>query len=61
VLTELIERHCTVQDQLTRVRDAVSASTLKQLVQLAEQEAPRRISEAMRRAAEAIEHKEIAV
>jgi hypothetical protein len=61
VLTELIEQHCTVQDQLTRVRDAVSASTLKQLIAQAEQEAPRRISEAMRRAAEAIEHREIAV
>jgi hypothetical protein len=57
----LTEQHCTVQDQLTRVRDAVSASTLKQLIAQAEQEAPRRISEAMRRAAEAIEHKEIAV
>jgi hypothetical protein len=61
VLAELIERHCTVQDQLVRVRDAVSAKTLAQLVQQAEQEAPRRISEAMRRAAEAMERaKEIA-
>ena len=57
VLAELIEQHCTVQDQLTRVRDAVSAKTLAQLVQQAEQEAPRRISVAMRAAADAIEHR----
>ena len=61
VLTELIEQHCTVQDQLTRVREAVNASTLNTLVRQAEQEAPRRIAEAMRHAAAAIEHaKEIA-
>lgn len=61
VLAELIEQHGNVEDQLTRVRDAVSASTLNSLVRQAEQEAPRRIAEAMRHAAAAIEHaKEIA-
>lgn len=61
VLAELIEQHGHVEDQLTRVRDAVSASTLNSLVKQAEQEAPRRIAEAMRHAAAAIEHaKEIA-
>lgn len=60
VLAELIEQHGNVQDQLTRVRDAVSASTLSGLVRQAEQEAPRRIAEAMRHAAAAIERKEIA-
>lgn len=56
VLAELIEQHGNVQDQLTRVRDAVSASTLNALVRQAEQEAPRRIAEAMRHAAAAMEH-----
>jgi hypothetical protein len=56
VLAELIEQHGNVQDQLTRVRDAVSASTLNSLLRQAEQEAPRRIAEAMRHAAAAIEH-----
>jgi hypothetical protein len=56
VLAELIEQHCTVQDQLTRVREAISADALAQFIYQAEQEAPRRIAEAMRHAAAAIEH-----
>ena len=61
VLCELIEQHCRVDDQLTRVRGACNARTLQELFERAEQEAPRRVSEAMRRAAEAIDHtKEIA-
>src|SRR5580765_2416854 len=58
VLAELIEKHCVVQDQLTRVREAVDAKTLTKLVRQAEQETPRRIEEAMRRAAEAMEQME---
>jgi hypothetical protein len=56
VLAELIEAHCMVQDQLTRVREAISADALAQFIYQAEQEAPRRIAEAMRHAAAAIEH-----
>ena len=63
VLAELIEQHCTVQDQLIRVREAISASTLAGLVRRAEEEAPRRIAEGMVRAAEVMAHRnrEIAV
>jgi hypothetical protein len=61
VLAELIEQHCTVDDQLIRVREAISASQLNSFVSQAEQEAPRRIAEAMRHAAAAMERaKEIA-
>ena len=61
VLAELIEQHCQVDDQLIRVREAVSASQLNSFVSQAEQEAPRRIAEAMRHAAAAMERaKEIA-
>jgi multidrug efflux pump subunit AcrB len=55
-LTELIEQHCTVQDQLTRVREAVSAATLRNLLEQADEEAPRRIAEAMRHAAAKATH-----
>ena len=61
VLAELIEQHCTVQDQLTPVRDVIDAATLKQFVMIAEQEAPRRIALGMQRAADAIaQRKEVA-
>jgi hypothetical protein len=59
VLAELIEQHVTVQDQLTRVRDAINAATLTRLVAQAEREAPRRIATGMLVAAEAMEHTEI--
>jgi hypothetical protein len=58
VLAELIENHCTAQDQLARVRDVVSAATLAQFVAQAEREAPRRIAYMMLRAAEAAAHHE---
>jgi hypothetical protein len=60
VLAELIEMHAVVPDQLMRVRDVLDADTLAHLVKQAEHETPRRIEEAMRRAAEAMDHKELA-
>ena len=54
VLLELVEMHCQAPDQLMRVRDAISAEKLAQLVLQAEEEAPRRIAEAIRRARGAI-------
>lgn len=60
IIAELIEQHCIVQDQLMRVREAVDAKTLARFIKQAEQDTPRRIEEAMRRAAEAMGQKEIA-
>jgi hypothetical protein len=60
VLAELIEQHCQVPDQLARVRDVIDAKTLERFVAQSEQEAPRRIAEAMRYAAAVLEKKEIA-
>jgi len=59
VLAELIEQHATVHDQLMPVREAINAKTLNELVAQADQEAPRRIAEGMRRAAQAMEQKEL--
>jgi hypothetical protein len=56
ILAELIEGHCVVQDTLTRIRDVVDAKTLSEFVEQANEEAPRRVNEGMRRAAEAIDH-----
>lgn len=56
VLAELIEQHCVVPDKLMRVRDVIDPETLSRFVDQANSEAPRRINEAMRRAAEAIDH-----
>ena len=60
VLAELIENHATVPDKLARVRDVISAKALRALVQQADQEAPRRVSEAIRRAGDALDNRKIA-
>jgi hypothetical protein len=61
VLIEMIDEHCQVDDQLMRIRDAISAKDLKALDARAKIEAPRRIELAMAQAAIAMErHKELA-
>jgi hypothetical protein len=61
IIAEQIEQHCSVQDQLTTVDDVVDAKTLALYVRRAEQDAPRRVEEAVRLARESMEQrKEIA-
>jgi len=60
VLAELIQNHAVVPDHSARVRDVIDAPTLRGLVAEAEEEAPRRIAEAMRRASGAIENRSVA-
>jgi hypothetical protein len=57
ILAEKIEQHVVVPDQLTRVRDAIDAETLVRLLKEAESETPRRLKDAMDRAAEVMEHR----
>ena len=59
VIAELIEAHCQVADQMQPVSAIVDAETLQRFVQRAEQEAPRRIEEAMRHARAAMANAEL--
>ena len=55
VLAELIEKHCVAADNLAEIRTLVSEKKLESLIAQADREAPRRLAEATRRAAAAME------
>jgi hypothetical protein len=57
VLLELIEDHCQVDNQLTKVRDAIKPALLAQFYAEAEIEGPRRLARTISLAAAAIESK----
>ena len=60
VLAELIQNYAVVPDEYARVRDVMDGRTLKRLIREADEEAPRRVSEAMRHASAVIDNRKLA-